>query len=54
MNPRQESFAPVVAREVLLLKLKEFLERYYTPVETRTYTAFDRFRWPLWPDAQRA
>jgi hypothetical protein len=40
LNPNQTSFSPVVAREVLLLKMKEFIDRNYSPVETRTYTAF--------------
>jgi hypothetical protein len=40
VNPKQRSFAPIVAKEVLLLKLKQLLERHYTPIETRTYTAF--------------
>lgn len=40
LNPRQHSFSPVVAKEVMLLRLKRFLERVYPPIETRTYTAF--------------
>jgi hypothetical protein len=40
LNPRQHSFSPVVAKEVMLLRLKRFLERVYSPIETRTYTAF--------------
>jgi len=40
LNPRQKSFTPMVAKEVLLLKLKEFIEAKYDPVETRTFTAF--------------
>jgi hypothetical protein len=40
LNPNQNFLSPVVAREVLLLKMKEFIDRNYSPVETRTYTAF--------------
>jgi hypothetical protein len=40
LNPKQATFSPVVAKEILLLKLKEFMERNYAPIETRTYTAF--------------
>jgi len=40
LNPRQKSFSAIVAKEVLLLKLKEFIEAKYDPVEMRTFTAF--------------
>jgi hypothetical protein len=40
LNPGQRSFSPIVAKEVLLLKLKEFIELNYAPIETRTFTAF--------------
>jgi hypothetical protein len=44
LNPRQRTFTPLVAKEVLLLKMSEFLERNYAPMETRTYTAFAQSR----------
>jgi hypothetical protein len=44
LNPRQRTFIPVVAKEVLLLKMSQFLERHYAPMETRTYTAFAQSR----------
>lgn len=44
LNPRQRTFTPLVAKEVLLLKMSEFLERHYSPIETRTYTAFAQSR----------
>jgi hypothetical protein len=40
INPRQKAFCSLVARETLLLKLKEFLETHYKPVSSRTYTAY--------------
>jgi hypothetical protein len=43
-NPRQKRFSPIVAGEVLLLKMKEFLRTYYDPVSERTYTAFAQSR----------
>ncbi|MEA2876842.1 MAG: hypothetical protein QOF14_2038 [Hyphomicrobiales bacterium] len=44
LNPRQRSLAPIVAKEVLLLKMKEFLVQYYSPIESLTYTAFAQTR----------
>lgn len=43
-NPRQQRFSPLVAGEVLLLKMKEFLLKHYEPLEERTYTAFAQSR----------
>jgi hypothetical protein len=40
LNPRQKTFTPIVAKEVLLLKMKDFIERNYDPVQTRTFTAY--------------
>ena len=40
VNPRQKSFSSIVAREVLILKMKEFLDRHYSPAESRIFTAF--------------
>lgn len=40
LNPRQRVFGPIIGKEILLLKLREFLETNYAPVQTRTYTAF--------------
>jgi hypothetical protein len=40
INPWQRAFSPLVARETLLLKLKEFLEIHYNPVSSRNYTAY--------------
>jgi hypothetical protein len=40
VNPRQRTFSRVVAKEVVLLKMREFIERNYDPVEKKTYTAF--------------
>jgi hypothetical protein len=40
VNPKQRSFSPIVAREVLILKMKEFLDRNYYPAESKTFTAF--------------
>jgi hypothetical protein len=40
VNPRQRAFTFLVAKEVLLLKMKEFFEEHYAPVDQRTYTAF--------------
>jgi hypothetical protein len=37
---RRASFSAIVAKEVLLLKMKEFIDRNYSPVDTRNYTAF--------------
>jgi hypothetical protein len=39
-NPRQKRFSSLVAKEVLLLKMKEFLRKHYEPLGERTYTAF--------------
>jgi hypothetical protein len=39
-NPRQKRFSSLVAGEVLLLKMKEFLRTQYEPLEKRRYTAF--------------
>jgi hypothetical protein len=44
LNPRQRALSPIVAKEVLLLKMREFLERNYAPIESRTYTAFAQTR----------
>jgi hypothetical protein len=44
LNPRQRRFTPLVAKEVLLLKMSEFIERNYAPMETKTYTAFAQSR----------
>lgn len=43
-NPRQQRFSPLVAGEVILLKMKEFLRKYYEPLEQRTYLAFAQSR----------
>ena len=43
-NPRQKRFGSLVAGEVLLLKMKEFLRSHYEPLEERTYTAFAQSR----------
>jgi hypothetical protein len=43
-NPHQKRFGPLVAGEVLLLKMKEFLRSHYEPLEQRTYTAFAQSR----------
>jgi hypothetical protein len=40
LNPSQKTFTPIVAKEVLLLKMKEFIERNYDPVQTRTFSAY--------------
>ncbi len=40
VNPRQRKFNVTVAKEVILLKMEEFLKEYYDPLEGRTYTAF--------------
>jgi len=40
INPLQRTFSEVVAKEVILLKMREFIERVYDPVEKKTYTAF--------------
>jgi hypothetical protein len=40
VNPRQRSFSPLVVRELLLLKMAEFIEDHYFPIETRTFTAY--------------
>ncbi|HZR75130.1 hypothetical protein [Bradyrhizobium sp.] len=40
VNSRQKSLSPIVAREVLILKMKEFLDRNYSPASSRTFTAF--------------
>jgi hypothetical protein len=44
INPRQNAFSPIVAKEVLLLKMREFIERHYAPIDARTYTAFAQTR----------
>jgi hypothetical protein len=43
-NPRQKRFSSLVAGEVLLLKMKEFLRTHYEPLDGRTYTAFAQSR----------
>jgi hypothetical protein len=40
VNPRQKSASCIVAREVLILKLKEFLDANYAPASDKVYTAF--------------
>jgi hypothetical protein len=40
VNPKQCSFSSLVAREVLILRMKEFLDRHYSPASSRTFTAF--------------
>ncbi len=40
LNPRQSTFGPMIAKELLLLKMGEFFEKYYSPVEQRIYTAY--------------
>jgi hypothetical protein len=40
VSPKQKSFSPLVARELVLLKMFEFIERHYPPIETRSYTAY--------------
>lgn len=44
LNPRQKTFQPIVAKEVLLLKLREFLQTHYEPFESRTFTAYAQTR----------
>lgn len=44
VNPRQHAFRATVAKEVLLLKMMEFVERHYVPIESRTFTAFAQSR----------
>lgn len=44
VNPRQRVFSPIIAKEVLLLKMREFIERHYAPLETRIYSAFAQTR----------
>jgi hypothetical protein len=44
LNPRQTAFSPMVAKEVLLLKMGDFIEEHYAPIETRTFTAFAQSR----------
>jgi hypothetical protein len=44
LNPRQRTFTPIVAKEVLLLKMRQFIETHYAPIEARTYTAFAQTR----------
>jgi hypothetical protein len=44
LNPRQNTFTPMIAKEVLLLKMGEFVEKHYAPIEQRTYTAFAQSR----------
>jgi hypothetical protein len=39
-NPRQRVFPPLVARETLLFKLKQFIEQHYAPVGSRAYTGY--------------
>lgn len=40
VNPKQRSFSSLVAREVLILRMKEFLDRNYAPASSRIFTAF--------------
>lgn len=40
LNGKQDRFSPLVAKEILLLKMLEFLRKYYEPLEDRTYLAF--------------
>jgi hypothetical protein len=40
VNPRQRSFSSLVARELLLLNMAEFIEMHYFPIKTRTFTAY--------------
>jgi hypothetical protein len=40
VNPRQRTYNPVVAKEIIIMKLREFMATNYAPVETRTYTAY--------------
>ena len=35
-NPRQRAFSRIVAQELLLLKMGEFIEKHYSPIDTRT------------------
>jgi hypothetical protein len=40
VNPRQKTFMQMIANELLLLKMREFIQGHYAPIEMRTYTAF--------------
>jgi hypothetical protein len=40
VNHHQRSFEPLLANEILVLKIGEFITKHYAPVGTRTYTAF--------------
>jgi hypothetical protein len=40
VNPRQRSFSPLVARELILIKMANFIKSYYPPVASRVYTAY--------------
>jgi hypothetical protein len=44
VNPGQRAFTSLVARKVLLLKMREFLDEHYAPIEGRTYTAYAQSR----------
>jgi len=44
VNPGQKSFPPIIARELLLLKMREFIGQHYAPIEKYTYTAFAETR----------
>jgi hypothetical protein len=40
VNPRQRSFSPLVARELVLIKMADFMQSHYPPVASRVYTAY--------------
>jgi len=40
VNPRQNVFSPIIAKEVLLLKFGEFLTTYFPPTEDRSLFAY--------------
>lgn len=40
VNPRQRTYSPLVANEVLLLRMGEFLEETFSPLHERRYTAY--------------
>lgn len=44
LNRKQRTFHPIVGREVLLLKLKQFFQEHYEPLEDRTFTAYAQTR----------
>jgi hypothetical protein len=44
LNPRQKTFPRIVAKELLLLKLKQFFQERYEPLEERTFTAYAQTR----------